>query len=146
MTSFTRRRFLAGSTAAASASLLNSRFVFPQDAVVDSAAGSAHGEREQVAWMAQPFPLTEVRLLAGIFYNQREINRAYMRSLDNDSLLWSFEKPPAWPRRVTPYGGWEAPDCELRGHFSGGHYLSAVALAYMRARVMKRCATRAIRW
>ena len=27
-------------------------------------------------------------------------------------------------------GGWEAPDCELRGHYTGGHYLSAVALMY----------------
>ncbi len=29
-----------------------------------------------------------------------------------------------------PLGGWEAPDCELRGHYAGGHYLSAVALMY----------------
>ena len=30
---------------------------------------------------------------------------------------------------ATPYKGWEDPTCELRGHFAGGHFLSAVALA-----------------
>ena len=30
---------------------------------------------------------------------------------------------------MTPYGGWEDPKCELRGHFAGGHSLSALALA-----------------
>jgi hypothetical protein len=33
------------------------------------------------------------------------------------------------PRRPKPYGGWEEPNCELRGHFVG-HYLSACALMY----------------
>jgi len=26
--------------------------------------------------------------------------------------------------------GWQKADCELRGHFSGGHYLSVAALLY----------------
>jgi uncharacterized protein len=129
MTSFTRRSFLAGSTAAA-ASVLASRFSFGQDPVVDSAAESAHGVHERVGWMAEPFALTDVRLLPGIFHDQQEINRAYLHSLDNDSLLWSFRKTAGLPTPGTAYGGWEAPDCELRGHFNGGHYLSAVALTY----------------
>src|SRR5437773_974745 len=29
-----------------------------------------------------------------------------------------------------PVGGWEEPKSELRGHFTGGHYLSACALNY----------------
>jgi DUF1680 family protein len=33
------------------------------------------------------------------------------------------------PSQAKPLGGWEAPDCELRGHFVG-HYLSACALMY----------------
>ncbi|MGH7870071.1 MAG: beta-L-arabinofuranosidase domain-containing protein, partial [Candidatus Dormibacteraceae bacterium] len=32
--------------------------------------------------------------------------------------------------RAEPLGGWERPDCELRGHFAGGHYLSACALMH----------------
>jgi uncharacterized protein len=130
MTQFTRRHFLAGSTAAAAASLLASHLSFAQDPVVDASAESAHGVRERVAWVAEPFPLTDVRLLPGIFYDQQEINRAYLHTLDNDSLLWSFRKTAGLATQGTPYGGWEAPDCELRGHFNGGHYLSAVALTY----------------
>ena len=129
MNLLTRRHFLAGSTATA-ASLLASRLSLAQDPVVDSAAESAHGVREQIAWLAEPFPLTDVRLLPGTFYDQQEINRAYLHTLDNDSLLWSFRKTAGLATPGSPYGGWEAPDCELRGHFNGGHYLSAVALTY----------------
>lgn len=129
MTPFSRRHFLAGSTASA-VSLFARRLSFAQDAVVDAAAESAHGVHEKVAWLAEPFSLTDVRLLPGIFYDQQEINRAYLHTLDNDSLLWSFRKTAGLATPGTPYGGWEAPDCELRGHFNGGHYLSAVALTY----------------
>jgi DUF1680 family protein len=129
MTFFTRRHFLAGSTAAA-ASLFASHISVAQDPVIDASAESAHGIREKVAWLAEPFPLTDVRLLPGLFRDQQEINRAYLHSLDNDSLLWSFRKTAGLPHPGMPYGGWEAPECELRGHFNGGHYLSAVALTY----------------
>ena len=47
-----------------------------------------------------------------------------------DRLLHSFRLTSGITSTATPYGGWEKPDCELRGHFNGGHYLSAVALAY----------------
>ncbi len=134
-TRLTRRHFLAGSTATAAALLasrysLASRYPFVQDRVADAAAESARGVHEQVAWLAEPFPLSDVRLLPGLFHDQQEINRAYLHTLDNDSLLWSFRKTAGLPTPGTPYGGWEAPDCELRGHFNGGHYLSAVALTY----------------
>ncbi|KAI8013127.1 hypothetical protein LOK49_LG05G00003 [Camellia lanceoleosa] len=46
--------------------------------------------------------------------------------LDVDSLAWSFRKTTDLPTLGTPYGGWEDPNCELRGHFVG-HYLSASA-------------------
>ena len=41
----------------------------------------------------------------------------------------SFEYNAGLPSQVKPLGGWEAPDCELRGHFVG-HYLSACAMMY----------------
>ncbi len=34
------------------------------------------------------------------------------------------------PSSAEPLGDWEKPNCELRGHFAGGHYLSACALAF----------------
>ena len=76
-----------------------------------------------------PFPLTSVRLTPGIFREQAEINSRYLDSLSVDRLLHSFRLTAGISSTATPYKGWEEPTCELRGHFSGGHFLSAVALA-----------------
>jgi len=75
-----------------------------------------------------PFPLNSVRLASGIFKEQEEVNARYLDSLTVDRLLYSFRATAGIPSSATPYGGWEAPTCELRGHFNGGHFLSAAAL------------------
>lgn len=77
-----------------------------------------------------PFPLSSVRLGSGIFSRQAEINARYLDSLTANRLLHSFRLTAGLPSSAQPYGGWEEPHCELRGHFAGGHFLSAVALAY----------------
>ncbi|CAN4104763.1 unnamed protein product [Withania somnifera] len=56
----------------------------------------------------------------------QQTNLEYLLMLDVDSLVWSFRKTAGLDTPGNPYGGWEAPDCELRGHFVG-HYLSASA-------------------
>ena len=76
-----------------------------------------------------PFPLASVRLDSGLFKEQEEINAHYLDSLAIDRLLHSFRQTAGISSQVTPYEGWESPSCELRGHFAGGHFLSAVALA-----------------
>lgn len=80
-----------------------------------------------------PFRMTQVRLLPSLLKQQAEINQEYLASLNTDRLLHSFRLTSGITSNATPYGGWEKPDCELRGHFNGGHYLSAVALAYASA-------------
>jgi len=80
-----------------------------------------------------PFPMKQVRLRAGEIKAAAEINQAYLDSLATDRLLHSFRVTAGIASAATPYGGWEKPDCELRGHFNGGHYLSAVALSYASA-------------
>ncbi|KAL9269926.1 hypothetical protein AKJ16_DCAP26440 [Drosera capensis] len=55
-----------------------------------------------------------------------QTNLEYLLMLDVDRLVWSFRKTAGLPTLGSPYGGWEAPDVELRGHFIG-HYLSATA-------------------
>lgn len=77
-----------------------------------------------------PFPMAQVRLLDSIFTQQAEINQTWLASLRTDRLLHSFRATSGIASTAMPYAGWEKPDCELRGHFNGGHYLSAVALAY----------------
>jgi DUF1680 family protein len=84
---------------------------------------------EHPADKLQPFPLASVRLAPGIFRDEAEINARYLDSLPVDRLLHTFRITSGISSSATPFLGWEDPGCELRGHFTGGHYLSAVALA-----------------
>jgi hypothetical protein len=63
------------------------------------------------------------------FYDAQEANRALLRRLPADRLLHTFRINAGLPSTAQPLGGWERPDCELRGHFSG-HFLSACALMH----------------
>jgi uncharacterized protein len=83
----------------------------------------------QVPLATVPFSLTQVRLLDGPFKQAMERDLKYMLSLDNDRLLHSFRLTAGLPSNAKPYGGWEKPDGELRGH-TMGHYLSACAFMY----------------
>ncbi|KAL3828163.1 hypothetical protein ACJIZ3_016965 [Penstemon smallii] len=57
----------------------------------------------------------------------QQTNLDYLLMLDVDRLVWSFRKTAGFSTPGgEPYGGWEAPNVELRGHFVG-HYLSASA-------------------
>ncbi|HYL71003.1 MAG TPA: beta-L-arabinofuranosidase domain-containing protein [Candidatus Dormibacteraeota bacterium] len=74
-----------------------------------------------------PFDLHAVRLGPGPVRNALEVNRRYLMGLDPERLLHMFRVTAGLPSAAAPLGGWEAPDNELRGHFTG-HYLSACAL------------------
>jgi DUF1680 family protein len=76
---------------------------------------------------ARPFDLKQVRLRRGPFLDAAEVNRKYMASLNPDSLLHMFRITAGLPSSAKPLGGWEQPENELRGHFTG-HYLTACAL------------------
>jgi len=78
----------------------------------------------------QPFPLSSVRLKKGPFLDALEADRRYLHLLRSDRLLHTFRLNAGIPSSAEPLGGWEKPDCELRGHFTGGHFLSACALMY----------------
>lgn len=75
------------------------------------------------------FSMTDVRLLPSIYKDSQEANLGYLRRLDADRLLHNFRVNAGLPSSAEPLGGWEKPDCELRGHFVG-HYLSACALMH----------------
>jgi DUF1680 family protein len=78
---------------------------------------------------AEAFPLRDVRILEGPFRDAQQRDLAYLLSLEPDRLLHTFRLNAGLPTSAKPYGGWEAPDVELRGH-SLGHYLTACALMY----------------
>jgi DUF1680 family protein len=83
--------------------------------------------RSNVPLKVQPFPLKQVQLGQGIFHDAAEWNRGYMDRLAADRLVHNFRLNAGLASNATPFGGWEEPKGELRGHFTG-HYLSACAL------------------
>jgi uncharacterized protein len=83
----------------------------------------------RVPAIARPFDLADVTLGPGPFRDAMERNRAYLLRLEPDRFLHTFRLNVGLPSDAQPYGGWEAPGVELRGH-SAGHYLSACALMY----------------
>jgi DUF1680 family protein len=130
---FSRRDFMTTAAVAACSALLPkvlSASPF-QDSVVDTVKKDGKTiSREKVPWKVQPFPLKQVRLGDGPCKTAMEANRKFLHSLPPDRLLHTFRLNAGVPSSAQPLGGWEAPDCELRGHYAGGHYLSACALMY----------------
>jgi len=56
-------------------------------------------------------------------------NLEYLLMLDPDRLVWSFRTQARLPAPGSPYGGWEKPDSELRGHFVGTYPCPSAARA-----------------
>lgn len=81
----------------------------------------------QIPVTVEAFPLSDVRLGEGVCREAQEANRRYLHLLDPDRLLYTFRQNAGLPCPGQPLGGWEAPSCEVRGHFVG-HFLSACAL------------------
>ncbi len=96
-----------------------------------SAGVAVQPKKDRVAVPLKPlaFRLEEVRLLDGPFKHAMELDRQYLLSLDVERLLHNFRVNAGLPSSAEPLGGWEEPNCELRGHFVG-HYLSACAMMY----------------
>jgi DUF1680 family protein len=71
-----------------------------------------------------------VKLLPSLFRQRYELNREYMLALKTENLLQNFYlEAGLWSPRSRSsdiHWGWEAPTCQLRGHFLG-HWLSAAA-------------------
>jgi DUF1680 family protein len=84
---------------------------------------------EKVPWRAKPFSMPEVRLLPSFWKDTMELNRSWLYSLPNERLAYNFRVTAGIDTDADPLGGWEAPDCELRGHYVG-HYLSSCALMH----------------
>ena len=78
----------------------------------------------------------DVRMLPGLFRKRMDLNEEYLMELDPGCLLQNFYIeagiiPPGGqvinePEKARMHWGWEAPSCQLRGHFLG-HWLSAAS-------------------
>ena len=86
--------------------------------------------------MLQAVKGKDAKILPGIFARRMKINEDYLMELDPGCLLQNFYIeagiiPPGGqvindPDKAKMHWGWEAPSCQLRGHFLG-HWLSAAA-------------------
>ncbi|MGD0832538.1 MAG: beta-L-arabinofuranosidase domain-containing protein [Terracidiphilus sp.] len=130
-----RRTFLSSAAVVAGSSILPTELFASTLASPDDLAAAAPATMgDKVPSAARPFPLGQVRLGAqGPFVRAMEANRGMLHRLPVDSLLHSFRLTAGLPSTAKPLGGWEDPGCELRGHISGGHCLSASALLYASA-------------
>ncbi|MBR3305997.1 MAG: glycoside hydrolase family 127 protein [Lachnospiraceae bacterium] len=80
---------------------------------------------------------SHVRLKEGLFRERQELNTKYLLSLDSTALLQNYTLEAgdiikgcqviSDPESTVLHWGWEAPTCQLRGHFLG-HWMSAAAL------------------
>ena len=78
-----------------------------------------------------------VRVLPGLFQQRMKLNEDYLMELDPGCLLQNFYLEAGIipegcqvlpePEKAKMHWGWEAPSCQLRGHFLG-HWLSAAAV------------------
>lgn len=83
--------------------------------------------KADVALQAEPFPLSQVKLLDGPFKQAMDLDGKYILSLEPDRLLSWFRKEAGLQPKAAVYGGWESSG--LAGH-TLGHYLSACSLMY----------------
>jgi uncharacterized protein len=130
---FSRRNFLTSLAVTAGSTLLPKDLLAtpPQDPVLNTVQKDGKAvTREKVSWKLLPFPMKQVRLGEGSCKIAMEADRQYLHSLPPNRLLHTFRVTAGLPSSAQPLGGWEAPDVELRGHYAGGHYLSACALMY----------------
>jgi len=90
----------------------------------------SHSLRAPVNLALQPFALDKVALEPGSLLDRKQqVNNDYLLFLDPDSLLYIFRNTSGLDTKgASPFGGWEDPNCLLRGHFAG-HWLSASAIA-----------------
>ena len=65
--------------------------------------------RKDVALRATPYPMSQVRLLAGPCMQAADYNRAYMTRIAPDRLLHTFRLNAGLASSAQPLGGWEAP-------------------------------------
>lgn len=86
--------------------------------------------------MLKPAEKGSVKILPGVFRERMDVNSQYLLELDANCLLQNFYLEAGIilpglqvvdnPETANLHWGWEAPTCQLRGHFLG-HWISAAA-------------------
>ncbi len=88
--------------------------------------------------MLNKIDFSNVQLDSGIFLDRANVNLSYLLELDSMALLQNFYLEAGItmpglqvlddPSKCPLHWGWEAPTCQLRGHFLG-HWISAASMS-----------------
>ncbi|MDF2985908.1 MAG: putative glycosylase [Eubacterium sp.] len=98
--------------------------------IVSEADAKAEDDNIPYERVAGPFELGSVTIEDKVFAAGRDRDYQYLLSVNDDQLLYNFRDASGLDtKNAPPAEGWDAPDCNLRGHTTG-HYLSAIAQAY----------------
>ena len=117
----------------------------------------ATGAYAQSELYPQHFDLAEVTLLDGPLKTAQDLNIKHLMQYDVDRLLTPFVRQAGlsattdtknkyykWETKHPNFANWGSPDFDLSGH-AGGHYMTALALAYaachdadQKAKIMER--------
>lgn len=101
-----------------------------------SAAAAAASLNAQSMLYPQHFDLSEVELLEGPLKRAMELNCEVLLQYDADRLLTPFMRQAGfeeWEKLYPNFPNWGSDGFRLDGHI-GGHYLSALAMAYSASR------------
>lgn len=88
-------------------------------------------EKERKSTKITPFASGAVELRKGtVFYESQERMVQFLLNTNDDQMLYNFRTAAGIDTKgAPPMTGWDAPDCNLKGHTTG-HYLSALSLGW----------------
>jgi len=87
-----------------------------QDVLAQQQVSGTGGAMQGIELKARPFALKQVDPLDGPFKDAMERGRRYLHELDPDRLLHTWRNNAGLRSNAKPLGGWERPNCEVRGH------------------------------
>ena len=78
-----------------------------------------------------PFPMSNIRLQSGTPFNTCALTKiqGWLNAVNADNVLYIWRQSYGMATPGSAMGGWEAPSCNLRGHYTG-HILSSLAMCY----------------
>src|SRR5215471_4184481 len=93
-------------------------------------AARAEAIKNAVPCLAQPLPLSAVRLTGGPLKQAQDLDIADLLKYEPDRMMALLRTRAGLEAKAQPYGSWDGPNGkQLTGHIAG-HYLSAVSLMY----------------
>ncbi|HSQ24191.1 MAG TPA: beta-L-arabinofuranosidase domain-containing protein [Pyrinomonadaceae bacterium] len=113
--------------------LIDRRTILPLRMLVASLVLASTASAQQIKnaspYVAQPLPLSAVRLTGGPLKHAQDLDAEFLLKLEPDRMLAYYRKQAGLAPKAPGLTGWDGDGRNLTGHIAG-HYLSAVSLMY----------------